>query len=96
MSTTHTTSEGAFRGGKLLASTPGKILAILASHAESASQTLSFYDGLNASAALLFRLHIPAASTPRHLVFPPGYSPSFRLGLYVDAGSCDVHVTWIS
>ena len=96
MPTIHTTSEGAFSGAKLLASAPGKILAILASHAESASQTLSFYDGLNASAALLFRLHIPAGSTPRHLVFPSEAAPSFRLGLYVEAGACHVHVSWIS
>jgi hypothetical protein len=96
MSTIHTSSEGAFSGAKLLASSPGKILAILASHAESASQTLSFYDGLNASANLLFRLHLPAGGTPRHLAFQPDYAPSFRLGLYVDAGACNVYVSWIA
>jgi len=96
MSTVHTNNEGTFSGARLLASAPGRILAILASHAESASQTLSFYDGLNASTSLLFRLHIPPGSTPRYLVFPVHSAPSFRLGLYVEAGACTVHISWIA
>jgi hypothetical protein len=96
MSTVHTDREGTFSGAKLLASTPGRILAILASHDESAGQTLNFYDGLNASAVLLFRLHIPPGSTPRYLVFPAHCAPSFRLGLYVEAGACHVHMSWIA
>jgi len=79
-------------GERLLHCGPGSVMALTLSHAESSAQTVSLYDGLNALGTVLLRLDLPAGSSPWHIQFPAAALPRFEYGLFVDAGSCSVHV----
>lgn len=63
------------------------MLSLLASHGEVAAETISFYDGMDASGTKLLQVVIPAGVAPVLLEFKP-YSINFTIGLYVDPGAC--------
>jgi hypothetical protein len=78
---------------RTLHSGQGKLLAILASHDQSASQQVILYDGTNSFSPVLLSLHIPANCPPVHLVFSQAEPLRFWQGLTVDPGLCELHLT---
>jgi hypothetical protein len=92
---THASTTSRLAAGsdpRILHSGPGQVCYLLFSHAESAAQAVTLYDGLNPSAEVLLKLHVPAGVEPILLIFPPSLYPRFSLGLTVDPGGCEVFV----
>jgi hypothetical protein len=73
---------------------PGKgvLIAMLISHSESTTQTVSLYDNNDPSGDVLLAIKVVVGQSPYYLEFPARYPLVFMNGLAVDPGLCDVQV----
>jgi len=64
---------------------------MLASHGDASAQTITIYDGLDTSYAILLQVIIPAGAAPVYIEFKP-WPLGFTYGLYIDPGLCKLFV----
>jgi hypothetical protein len=89
-----TVLSGTLAGGSFALAGPGKLLAVLLSHAEASPQTVTFYDDTAAPSAgnELLVVHVAPEQCPCYLAFPRDLPLQFSTGLALDPGTCDVHL----
>lgn len=73
---------------------PGKgvLVALMISHSESTTQTVSLYDNNDPSGDVLLAIKVAAGQSPYYLEFPARYPMVFMTGLAIDPGLCQVQV----
>src|ERR1041385_5629778 len=69
----------------------GRAQQLLASHSDAAAQTVSFYDGTDATGTLIKQVIVNPSQDPH---MPTAFDPPvpFTFGLAVDPGNCEVAV----
>ena len=73
----------------------GRILAVLVSHAETTTQTLTFYDATSLPSPLdneVLVLHVAPEQCPYYLRFARDEGIPFTTGLHLAGANCDVHL----
>lgn len=81
---------------RLLHSGAGKVLALSASHCDSAAQSITLYDGLSPAAPLLWRLWLRAGGEAIFIQFPTAAPLEFELGLFIEPSACVAHLITIA
>jgi hypothetical protein len=89
-----TVLSGAIAGGSFALTGPGKLLAVLLSHAETSTQTVTFYDDTSAPSPgnEILVVHVAPEHCPCYLTLPRDLPLQFSTGLSLDPGLCDVHL----
>ena len=77
---------------KVVHSTEGALLGIVASHGETTAQTVILYDNSAASGDVLLKVTLPASCAPVSIFFPERVPLRFVTGLAVTPGKCNVFV----
>lgn len=74
----------------------GKLLGFLISHAETTTQTVTFYDDTSAPSVgnELLTVHIAPEQCPTLIRFPRDLPIQFSTGLAISYGNCDLNV-WV-
>ena len=85
--TSHITTNTTVHTGK------GTVITLIINHSESTAQTVTLYDSLVASGAVLASFQVSPEASPKHIVFPAPYYLRFTAGLTVEPGNCAVLVT---
>jgi hypothetical protein len=70
----------------------GYLAAVIVSHAESATQTVTFFDGHDTGGDVILVLQVASQRSPMYLAFSSRYPVRFDHGLTVDPGNCEVFV----
>jgi len=83
--------EGYETAAGLVQSGSGNVQFILVSHAEAAAETVTLYDGLDATNPILLQLKINPGLGIQFVRFEP-WPLRFLDGLYINPGSCEVYV----
>lgn len=93
MATLYDRSNGyAGQETKIIHSGDGALLAIIISHAEATTQTVTLYDGINVSSTVLATFQVAPDRSPAYVEFPDDFPLRFTDGLTVEAGNCYVNV----
>lgn len=86
-STTHITTNTTVHTGK------GTVISLIINHSETSAQTVTLYDSLVASGAVLASFQVSPEASPKHILFPAPYFLRFTAGLTVEPGNCTILLT---
>ena len=78
-----------------LHSNAGRIIAVLVSHTQTTTQTITFYDATSVPAPAddeILVLHVAPEQSPFYVRFPRDAAVPFTTGLSLAGANCDVHV----
>lgn len=73
-------------------SAPGRLIAVLISHAQAGVQSAIFYDNTAAAGTVILTINIDPTRCPYYVEFPRDQAIPFSTGLHVNQGNCDVNV----
>ena len=76
----------------LITSGAGKLLGLIASHAQATVQTITFYDNTAASGTVLLTIYIAPERNPVYIQFPKQNPIEFSTGLAASYTNCELSV----